>query len=167
MKCMRVPDSRPWQEFWAHRVQGTHRSTLAKAGRAGRKGGGDDSPPGDEAREHAFKANTAYAQGLSCTRGCSPATSRGALPLEVLRMRRNYGCQARDIANKRYSQRAARSHQSTSAGSFGLVRPAWMKYTRSAVPQVGISQTRWTGTGGCCGRKRNPHDVKLILLHNH
>ena len=28
-------------------------------GRAGRKGGGDDSPPGDEAREHAFKANTA------------------------------------------------------------------------------------------------------------
>ena len=96
MKCMRVPDSRPWQEFWAHRVQGTHRSTLAKAGRAGRKGGGDDSPPGDEAREHAFKANTAYAQGLSCTRGCSPATSRGALPLEVLRMRRNYGLRARE-----------------------------------------------------------------------
>ena len=32
----------------------------------------------------------------------------------------------------------------------------------------GISQTHWTGTGGCCGRKRNPsHDVKLILLHNH
>ena len=105
MKCMRVPDSRPWQEFWAHRVQGTHRSTLAKAGRAGRKGGGDDSPPGDEAREHAFKANTAYAQGLSCTRGCSPATSRGALPLEVLRMRRNYGLRALPIANKRYSQR--------------------------------------------------------------
>ena len=86
MKCMCVFDSRPGQEFWAHRVQGTHRSTLAKAGRAGRKGGGDDSPPGDEAREHAFKANTAYAQGLSCTRGCSPATSRGALPLEVLRI---------------------------------------------------------------------------------
>ena len=108
MKCMRVPDSRPWQEFWAHRVQGTHRSTLAKAGRAGRKGGGDDSPPGDEAREHAFKANTAYAQGLSCTRGCSPATSRGALPLEVLRMRRNYGLRALPIANKRYSQRGSR-----------------------------------------------------------
>ena len=28
-----------------------------------------------------------------------------------------------------------RSHQSTSAGSFGLVRPAWIRYTRSAVPQ--------------------------------
>ena len=28
-----------------------------------------------------------------------------------------------------------RSHQSTSAGSFGLVRPAWITYTRSAVPQ--------------------------------
>ena len=28
-----------------------------------------------------------------------------------------------------------RSHQSTSAGSFGLVRPAWIKYARSAVPQ--------------------------------
>ena len=25
-----------------------------------------------------------------------------------------------------------RSHQSTSAGSFGLVRPAWIRYTRSA-----------------------------------
>ena len=29
-----------------------------------------------------------------------------------------------------------RSHQSTSAGSFGLVRPAWIRYTRSAVPQL-------------------------------
>ena len=28
-----------------------------------------------------------------------------------------------------------RSHQSTSADSFGLVRPAWIEYTRSAVPQ--------------------------------
>ena len=38
----------------------------------------------------------------------------------------------------------------------------------SDTPSTGISQTRWTGTGGCCGRKRNPsHDVKLILLHNH
>ena len=35
-----VPDSRPWQEFWAHRVQGTHsRSTMAKAqgGQAGKE----------------------------------------------------------------------------------------------------------------------------------
>ena len=30
---------------------------------------------------------------------------------------------------------SVRSHQSTSAGSFGLVRPAWIRYTRSAVPQ--------------------------------
>ena len=35
-----------------------------------------------------------------------------------------------------------RSHQSTSAGSFGLVRPAWIRYTRSAVPQDVEGHTR-------------------------
>ena len=63
-------------------------------------------PLGDEAREHAFKANTAHAQGLACTRGCSPATSRGALTLEVLRMRRNYGLRAPEsLLGVIYSQR--------------------------------------------------------------
>ena len=79
MKCMRVPDSRPWQEFWAHRVQGTHRSTLAKAGPASRKGAGDEAPPGDKAREHVIRATTIDAHGLTCKHGGAPVAGGGAL----------------------------------------------------------------------------------------
>ena len=52
---------------------------------------------------------------------------------------------------------------------------AWQNLLRTAAAFVsqpicylGISQTHWTGTGGCCGRKQNPsHDMKLVLLYNH
>ena len=79
MKCMCVFDSRPGQEFWAHRVQGTHRSTLAKAGPASRKGAGDEAPPGDKAREHVIRATTIDAHGLTCKHGGAPVAGGGAL----------------------------------------------------------------------------------------
>ena len=105
MKCMRVPDSRPWQEFWAHRVQGTHRSTLAKAGRAGSKGGGHDAPPGDEARKHAARANTAHAHGLTCKCSHSPAAGvleEAHLPWRSPHGKAVQGFLARDTLTRRY-----------------------------------------------------------------
>ena len=49
-----------------------------------------------------------------------------------------------------------RSHQSTSADSFGLVRPAWIEYTRSAVPQIVEGLTR-----------PPPHDAHFVVPRAH
>ena len=60
-------------------MQGTHRSTLAKAGPASRKGAGDEAPPGDKAREHVIRATTIDAHGLTCKHGGAPVAVAEAL----------------------------------------------------------------------------------------
>jgi hypothetical protein len=54
-------------------------ATLTKAGPASRKGGGNDAPPGNKARDHGIKVTTIHAHGLTFKRGGAPAAGRGAL----------------------------------------------------------------------------------------
>ena len=119
MKCMCVFDSRPGQEFWAHRVQGTHRSTLAKAGPASRKGAGDEAPPGDKAREHVIRATTIDAHGLTCKHGGAPVAGGGALLCWGSRMTRKRQACAKEkptcvIPNVKFVYASSMLHARTS-----------------------------------------------------
>ena len=68
------------QEKCAHRVRGALSGHSHKGG-AGkhRKGGGNDAPPGNKARDYGIKVTTIHAHGLTFKRGGAPAAGRGAL----------------------------------------------------------------------------------------